>query len=141
MEWMLLPLKRYADFSGRSRRMEYWMFHLGILIAYFVLFAVAGVLGGLAPEDGAARSGASLLVGGLFFVLIIGIIVPSLAVQVRRFHDLDKSGWSILLGLIPLVGGIIVLVFMCTRGTPGPNSYGDDPLDPELEGNLGEVFR
>jgi uncharacterized membrane protein YhaH (DUF805 family) len=141
MEWMLLPLKRYADFSGRSRRMEYWMFTLGILIAELLLVALLAAAGSFAPENDNAPSVMGLLVTGVFFVFVVAIIVPSLAVQVRRFHDLDKSGWSVLLAFIPFVGGLIVLVFMCMPGTRGPNRFGDDPLDPEGQGSLGDVFR
>ena len=123
MEWMILPLKRYAEFSGRSRRKEYWMFFLLIVL---VAVGLGIVTGGLAGFDGEGESAA----GGLSFVMIIfyvAIIVPTLAVQVRRFHDQDKSGWFVLLGFIPLVGGIIVLVFMCLEGTKGDNQYGPDP--------------
>jgi uncharacterized membrane protein YhaH (DUF805 family) len=68
-----------------------------------------------------------MLGAGLLVIYALAILVPSLAVQVRRFHDQDKSGWFILLGFIPAVGGLIVLVFMCLPGTPGSNQYGPDP--------------
>jgi uncharacterized membrane protein YhaH (DUF805 family) len=127
MEWMLMPLKRYADFSGRSRRKEYWMFALGLFIVYIILAVLLGVVAG-----GSASAGADPgMVGGAAAIPILifaaAIIVPSIAVQVRRFHDQDKSGWFVLLALIPLVGGLIVLVFMCLEGTRGPNQYGPDP--------------
>lgn len=122
MEWMLLPLKRYADFSGRSRRKEYWMFVLGVLIAAIVLGIVESVLG-LSGMVGHVY-------GPLTLIFLLAIIVPSIAVQVRRFHDQDKSGWFVLLALIPFVGGLIVLVFMCLEGTKGPNRFGPDPKDP-----------
>lgn len=119
MEWMTLPLKRYADFQGRSRRKEYWMFILLIVVVAVVLSIVEGILG------------LSGMVGGVYgpitTLFLLAIIIPSLAVQVRRFHDQDKSGWFVLIGLIPLIGGLIVLVFMCLEGTPGPNRFGDDP--------------
>lgn len=124
MQWMLLPLKRYADFKGRSRRREYWMFALGIMIAMTVLILLTG---GLA-DDGSGPSGGFALVG-LFF---IAIFVPSLAVQVRRFHDQGRSGWLILLNLIPYIGSLIVLVFMCLPGNPGPNRFGPDPKGMDL---------
>ena len=129
MYWMLLPLKRYADFKGRSRRKEYWMFLLGVFIVSFVLALIQTVLG-LNSEGGFASD-------PLFLILLVAIIVPSLAVQVRRFHDQDKSGWFILLGLIPFVGSLIVLVFMCLEGTRGENRFGPDPKEP---GDLGDVF-
>ena len=122
MDWMLLPLKRYADFGGRSQRKEYWMFLLGVVIVAIVLAAVEGVLG---------MSGSIIgMYGPLTGLLILGIIIPGLAVQVRRFHDQDKSGWFVLLGFIPIVGGLIVLVFMLLKGTDGPNRFGPNPLDP-----------
>jgi len=127
MEYMLMPLKRYADFSGRSRRMEYWMFMLGVIIAAVIVGIVEGVLG---------MSG---MVGGLYgpftILLLLAIFIPSIAVQVRRFHDQGKSGWFVLLGFIPLLGGIIVLVFMCLDGNTGANEYGPDPkggADPDV---------
>lgn len=129
MEWALLPLKRYADFSGRSRRKEYWMFALALFIIYLALTIVAGILGGLGSAIG-GDTGSTLLGGPVMILLLLfglAVIVPSIAVQVRRFHDQDKSGWMVLLALIPIVGGIIVLVFMCLEGTRGPNRYGPDP--------------
>ncbi len=115
MEWMLLPLKRYADFSGRSSRKEYWMFFLGYLLASMVVVMVYAIARPLGLLIGAAG--------------LIALFIPSLAVQIRRFHDQDKSGWFALLYLIPYVGGIVVLVFMCIGGTRGPNRFGDDPRD------------
>jgi uncharacterized membrane protein YhaH (DUF805 family) len=74
---------------------------------------------------------------GLFLIYAVGVIVPSLAVQVRRFHDQDKSGWFLLLNFIPYVGGLIVLVFMCIEGTKGENRFGPDPKGGE---HLGKIF-
>jgi uncharacterized membrane protein YhaH (DUF805 family) len=135
---MLMPLRRYADFNGRSRRKEYWMFALFLFIAYFVLGIVLGsVIGGAAVAGGEAAAGIFGGITGLLLIIgVLAIIVPSIAVQVRRFHDQDKSGWFVLLGLIPLVGGIIVLVFMCLEGTRGPNQYGPDPKG----GSVDRVF-
>ena len=128
MEWMLLPLKRYADFQGRSRRKEYWMFALGVVIVAIVLSIIEGILiiEGIQSESG--NIGGAY--GPLSAIFLLAIIVPAIAVQVRRFHDQDKSGWWVLLGLIPLLGGIVVLVFMCLEGTRGPNRFGPDPKDP-----------
>lgn len=119
MDWMLMPLKRYADFTGRSRRKEYWMFVLGMIIALVLVVLIEQMLG-LSGMVGGAYGPLSLL-------LILGLIVPGIAVQVRRFHDQDKSGWFVLLGFIPIVGGIIILVFMLLEGTKGPNRFGPDP--------------
>lgn len=119
MDWMMMPLRKYADFSGRSRRKEYWMFLLGVIIVSVVIGIVEGMVG-LSGMIGGAY-------GPLSALFILGIIVPAVAVQVRRFHDQDKSGWWVLLGLVPFVGGIAVIVFMCFEGTKGDNSYGADP--------------
>ena len=127
MEWMLMPLKRYADFSGRSRRKEYWMFILFMVLVYLALGVLLTVLGLSGDEDGSlftVGGGATIIILLLFG---LAILIPSIAVQVRRFHDQDKSGWFVLLNLIPYLGGIIVLVFMCLEGTRGPNRYGPDP--------------
>lgn len=122
MEWMLMPLKRYADFSGRSRRKEYWMFLLGVIIALVVLGLIEGALGMSGMIAG--------VYGPLTAVLALAVIVPGIAVQVRRFHDQDKSGWFVLLNFVPFVGWIIVLVFMFLSGTSGSNRFGPDPKDP-----------
>ncbi|MCC4587295.1 DUF805 domain-containing protein [Xanthomonas sp. NCPPB 1067] len=126
MEWMLLPLKRYADFNGRSRRKEYWMFVLLQLIVLLVLggmFAIAAAVMGSDNGPGAL----AWLIGAIMVIVALALIVPSIAVSVRRFHDQGKSGWFYLISLVPYVGGLIVLVFMCLEGTPGANEYGEDP--------------
>ncbi|WP_022671706.1 DUF805 domain-containing protein [Novosphingopyxis baekryungensis] len=130
MEWMILPFKRYADFRGRSRRKEYWMFTLFIAIATVLLGAMMVV----SAEGLGTAFGLVALLGGLV------IIIPSLAVQVRRFHDQDKSGWFVLLNLIPYIGGFIVLIMMLLPGTAGKNRYGPDPKALG-EDALTETFR
>lgn len=127
MDWMLMPLRRYADFSGRSRRKEYWMFALGVTLATIILCILAVLLGGGLQgmaESGGWIAGPFLFVFGIFW---LALIVPAIAVQVRRFHDQDKSGWFVLLNFIPYIGGLIVLVFMFLEGTRGPNRFGPDP--------------
>lgn len=129
MEWMIMPLKRYADFQGRSRRKEYWMFTLLIALVMMALFVPIFALG--MASSGSGDGSAFGVVGGLGMTVIavfyLAILCPALAVQVRRFHDQDRSGWMILLGFIPYVGGLILLVFMCLEGTRGPNRFGPDP--------------
>jgi uncharacterized membrane protein YhaH (DUF805 family) len=135
MEWMLMPLRRYADFNGRSRRKEYWMFVLGLLIVYLALGMLVAVGAASTPmgmEQGMAWSSVAMLGMGLIFLVAFAVIIPAIAVQVRRFHDQDKSGWFVLLNLVPYVGGIIVLVFMCLEGTKGDNRYGPDPKAGEV---------
>lgn len=124
MDWMLMPLKRYADFNGRSRRKEYWMFTLLNFIVAIVLYALMFM--GMDYETGQPGT-LGMLAMGLLGIYFLAILIPSIAVQVRRFHDQDKSGWFVLLAFIPFVGGLIVIVFMCLEGTRGPNRFGDDP--------------
>lgn len=124
MDWMLMPLKRYADFNGRSRRKEYWMFTLFTLIVYVVLYALMFM--GMDYQTG-QPGGLGMLAMGLLGIFALGVLVPSIAVAVRRFHDQDKSGWFVLLAFIPIIGGLILLVFMCLEGTRGPNRFGEDP--------------
>ena len=144
MQWMIMPLRRYAEFTGRSRRMEFWMFGLFNLIVYAVLFAIAFGAGlganfqGVDASNplaiyGAFFSGAGLLIA----VWWLAMVIPSISVSVRRLHDRDMSGWwylgIIVASLIPIVGGIagiVMLVIFCLPGTPGPNRFGPDPKDP-----------
>ena len=137
MEWMLMPLRRYVDFSGRSRRKEYWMFVLLILIVGVTLGLITGSFTTTSdPENAfqAATWSSSSILLGLFY---LAIFIPALAVQVRRFHDQDKTGWLVLLNFIPFIGGLIVLVFMCLEGTRGENRFGPDPKSDE---NIKDVF-
>jgi uncharacterized membrane protein YhaH (DUF805 family) len=131
MEWMVMPLRRYADFEGRSGRQEYWMFFLFCAIVYAVLsvFLFTGLMQ-MSANPGAGFPGMAALGFGLLGVFGLAVFIPTIAVQVRRFHDQDKSGWMILLALIPYLGGLIVLIFMCLEGTRGPNRFGPDPRDP-----------
>ena len=131
MEWMLMPLRRYADFSGRSRRKEYWMFVLFQFIVVLFMGLLIGLTGGF---DGGSGTFGSLLLIICAIVYLALFFIPGLAVTVRRFHDQDKSGWFVLLQFIPYIGPLIVLVFMCLEGTRGPNRFGPDPKgagDPE----------
>ena len=130
MDWMLMPLKRYADFSGRSRRQEYWMFILGTTLFYIVSALLIGAIVAVSPEGSDAAGIVLIILIALLALAYLALIVPSLAVMVRRLHDRDMSGWLILISFIPL-GGIVLLVFMCIEGTPGPNRYGPDPKNPD----------
>lgn len=131
MHWMLLPYQRYLDFSGRSRRSEYCMF-----VLFYALVVVAlNLLFG--PQEWTRSSAVhgywAPLVGGgsLIGILFAGIsFVPAIAVAVRRLHDQDRSGWMVLLTLIPVVGGIVCLMLVGLEGTPGPNRFGPDPKAP-----------
>lgn len=145
MEYMILPFKRYFDFQGRSRRMEFWMFLLLNILVYLVLAVVVfgmgsgfGAFEGIDPDDtigiyGALFSGSGILFGIWWLITII----PTISVSVRRFHDRDMSGWwylGVIVGsLIPFLGFIVsigYLVVMALPGTPGPNRFGPDPKNP-----------
>jgi uncharacterized membrane protein YhaH (DUF805 family) len=115
MEWAIMPLKRYAEFSGRTRRKEYWLF----LLLTIGLGIVAGIID-------RALLGATAY-GPVTAILYLGLLVPSIAVSIRRLHDTDRSGWWLLIALIPLVGAIILIVFYATDGTKGSNRFGADP--------------
>jgi len=125
-----MPLKRYADFQGRSRRKEYWMF---VLLQVLVLVPLVLLI--VATSDTSVGADPFEGIVGISLILLFALVffIPSLAVQVRRFHDQDKSGWFVLLGMIPYLGGLIMLVFMCIEGTKGPNRFGPDPKDPYAE--------
>lgn len=132
--WALQPLKRYADFSGRSPRAEYWWFSLFqwlcIIAVIIVIIAAAGASAGTDGPPGAGFWISFALIG----LGILALVLPNLAVQVRRLHDQDLSGWFILLFFIPYLGWLIQLVFMCIGGTRGTNRYGPDPyFDERLE--------
>ncbi|MBK8465577.1 MAG: DUF805 domain-containing protein [Chloracidobacterium sp.] len=118
MNWYLGVLKKYAVFSGRARRKEYWIFALFNLIFVVVAVIIDNVLG-LTIED--------VGYGPVYILYALATFVPSLAVTVRRLHDTGKSGWFILVALIPCVGGIALLVFGLTPGDVGANEYGEDP--------------
>lgn len=122
MDWMLMPLRRYAEFSGRSRRKEYWMFFLLQLIVYVVLSVIEGALGLTGMIAGAY--------GPLTALFALGFLIPGIAVGIRRLHDTDRSGWWLLLAFVPLVGAIVLLVFFVMDGTNGPNRFGPDPKNP-----------
>lgn len=126
MEWYLKVLRQYADFSGRARRTEYWMFQLFNMVIFLVAYAI--VIGAaLLLRNGSGGGAVAGIFGMLLMLYMLGVVVPSIAVSVRRLHDTDRSGWFYLLAFIPFVGAIVVLVFACQEGTRGPNSYGPDP--------------
>ncbi|MGQ0590388.1 MAG: DUF805 domain-containing protein [Sphingosinicella sp.] len=128
MEYMFMPLKRYFDFSGRSRRKEYWMFFLFAMALYIVAMVLDSMLGlGGTTEtysdfgEGGASVGFNSTGGILTMIVALALLIPSIAVAVRRMHDNDKSGWFVL---IPIYGAIGVWFF---EGTRGPNRFGSDP--------------
>lgn len=147
LEWMIMPLKRYADFKGRSRRKEFWSFFLLNMIVIIVIYAIMIATGGGAammqsamdnPGNPMAVYGSLFSGVGLLLVLWgLATIVPNIAVAVRRLHDRDMSGWWYLgifianfIPIINFVSGIAFLVLMLLPGTPGPNRFGPDPKNP-----------
>ena len=112
--------KKYATFSGRARRAEYWNFVLFNVIAQFVLAVIIGFVIGIA---GGSMDTASLLID----LASLAFALPGLAVFIRRLHDIGKSGWWILVVLIPIIGAIILLFFSVQEGNRGANQYGPDP--------------
>jgi uncharacterized membrane protein YhaH (DUF805 family) len=118
VSWYLEVLKKYAVFNGRARRMEYWYFVLFNIIVLIVLSLIDVLLGTFNIVRG---------VGLLSGIYSLAVLIPTLAVTIRRLHDIDRTGWWILINLIPLIGTIVLLVFELTPGTPGSNRYGPDP--------------
>lgn len=121
IDYMIAPLRRYADFSGRSRRMEYWMFVVFNIIVSFIATIIDAVVGTATSLAGVA---------GVFSLLVaLAFLIPSIAVAARRLHDQDKSGWWLLIVFIPLLGALVLLVFMFLEGTKGDNRFGPDPKE------------
>lgn len=119
--WKNAFAKNYANFNGRARRSEYWYYTLMnviILISLVILFTVCST---------ANLGGISWIFIGLYFIFIIATIIPTLAVLVRRLHDVGKSGWFFFVYFIPLAGPIWLLVLLFTQGEQGENAYGPDP--------------
>jgi len=112
MSWYLQVMKKYADFGGRARRKEYWMFGLFNIIIFIALTAIEAAVGG--P-------------GILGILYNLGTFIPNLAVTVRRLHDTDRSGWYVLVLLAPLVGIFVLLYYMCQDSDPDTNRFGTNP--------------
>ena len=120
MQWYLMVLKKYAVFSGRARRKEYWMFILFNVIFSFVAATLDYVLGTGFGEFG---------YGIIYLLYGLAIFIPGLAVSVRRLHDTGRSGWWLLINIIPIIGWIWLLILMVTDSTPGENKYGPNPKE------------
>lgn len=118
MKWYLKVLNQYADFSGRARRMEYWMFGLFNMIFAFAAMVIDNILGTAVEGVG---------YGMVYALYLLAMFVPGLAVTVRRLHDVGKSGWMYLVIFIPIIGVIWLLVLLFTDGDSGTNEYGPSP--------------
>jgi len=112
MNWYLAVLKKYAEFGGRARRKEYWMF-----VLFNIIFAIAAIVIDMIL-------GTYIVIYGLY---MLAMLIPSLAVLVRRLHDIGKSGWWFFISLVPIIGGIWLLVLMLTDSQYGSNEYGENP--------------
>lgn len=112
MQWYLHVLKNYAVFKGRARRKEYWMFFLMNMIVTLILTVVESI------------TGLTDILVGIYSLIVL---LPSLAVGVRRLHDTGRTGWWLLINLIPIIGTIVIIVFSCQDGQPNANKYGPNP--------------
>ncbi|MBV7407620.1 DUF805 domain-containing protein [Maritimibacter sp. DP1N21-5] len=134
MEAVRAVFSKYAVFKGRSRRAELWWFVLFCFIVNIVLGVVDSVLFGTTTETGSLATGdynfsSSTDTPILSMIFGLATLIPSIAVGVRRLHDINKSGWWILIGLIPLIGIIILIVWYAKAGDKGGNRFGPDPID------------
>jgi uncharacterized membrane protein YhaH (DUF805 family) len=131
MQWFTdVITKRYAQFSGRARRKEFWMYFL----FWFIVLVVAGILDkvlGLDYGDPDAKFGRT---GWISTILFLAMAIPSIAVSVRRMHDKDRTGWWVLIWLIPCIGWIWFIIWQAQDGTPGDNRFGPDPKAAERGG-------
>jgi uncharacterized membrane protein YhaH (DUF805 family) len=131
MQWYIDVLKKYTVFTGRARRKEYWMFVLFNVIASIIVGILDRILG-LDFGSGSGSSG-----GWLSTIYSLAVLLPSIAVAIRRMHDTNRSGWWILINLIPCVGWIWFIVLAAQEGTAGDNQYGPDPKGAERFGQPG----
>ena len=122
MQWYITALKRYADFSGRSRRKEFWLF----ILFHFLVSLILNVIG--IAIDMQLQIGLAMALPGLYG---LATIIPALAVTVRRLHDINRTGWWILIGFVPAIGAIVLLVFHVQEGDVGENQYGPNPKADE----------
>jgi uncharacterized membrane protein YhaH (DUF805 family) len=122
-DWYVKVLKQYVDFSGRARRKEYWFFALISLLISLGLFLVDACLFGYRFTPAHPHVAVLANLYGL------GVLLPSLGVLVRRLHDTDRSAWWLFMYLVPLIGPILILVFLFLDSTPGPNRFGPNPKD------------
>jgi uncharacterized membrane protein YhaH (DUF805 family) len=118
MSWYLAVLKKYAVFVGRARRTEYWYFFLFNLIITIALILVDTGAGTFYAESG---------FGLLSSLYTLGVLLPSMGVTIRRLHDTGRTGWWVLLMLVPVIGPLVMLVFLVLDSQPGDNAYGPNP--------------
>ena len=128
MEWYLKVMRdNYANFKGRARRKEYWMFVLVNAIILIACMVLDNMLGTVFMMDAGPLGEISLGYGWLYFICILVHFIPALGLVVRRLHDVGKSGWFYFIFLIPIIGIIWLLVLYCTEGQKQDNKWGPDP--------------
>jgi uncharacterized membrane protein YhaH (DUF805 family) len=130
LSWFIEALRKYAVFGGRSRRKEYWFFVLFVVVISTVLSIVDALIGTSNSSTGGG------LLSGIFG---LAILIPSISVSVRRLHDIDRTGWWVLIGLVPLIGWIVLLVFHVQDSTPGTNRYGPNPKSTDYQGTTAQT--
>ena len=121
MNWYITVLKKYAVFGGRARRKEYWYYYLISMIIGIVLTIIDVMTGSYNADAG---------MGILSGIYSFAVLIPTIAVGVRRLHDTNRSGWRMLFALIPLVGPIVLIVFLASDSKPDENQYGVNPKLP-----------
>lgn len=121
-------LRKYADFSGRARRSEYWFWYLAVSAAYVVVFVALMIPALITMDPVTQEPGVLGTIGSVLLIVIgLGTAVPMISAAVRRLHDTGRSGWFYLLAFIPFIGGFIGIVLLAVDGEPGPNRFGPDP--------------
>ncbi|MEO7655021.1 MAG: DUF805 domain-containing protein [Sphingomicrobium sp.] len=118
VDWAKRPLQKYADFSGRASRPEYWWFVLAQIVVLLVAMLLDSMLGTDFGDSG---------YGFIYMIAALALLLPAIAVGVRRLHDTDRSGWWLLIALVPLIGAIVLIVFFASEGTSGDNQFGAPP--------------
>lgn len=131
---MILPLRRYAEFHGRSRRREFWGFMLFLVLSAAlavwldILLGTGGARNStIVTEPGLLIATTMTRVGWITRLFLLAMVVPALAVRVRRLHDVDWRGWWLLIAFVPFAGVLLLLILYLTNGTRGPNRFGQDP--------------
>lgn len=118
MNWYLKVISNYANFQGRASRSEYW---------FFVLFNILFAFGAMIIDNVLGLAFKNIPYGPIYLIYVLAVLIPGLAVSVRRLHDSGKSGWYLLISLIPCIGGFIVLYFMVVPSDSSGNAYGPAP--------------
>ena len=130
MHWYIEALKKYAVFTGRSRRSEYWYFQLfNILIGIAIILVFAFLGGVLAGITGNGEKTAEAIAQLAYSAFALATFLPALGVLIRRLHDTNRSGWWVLIGLVPFIGGIVLIVFCVEDSQVGSNQYGPNPKE------------